>query len=81
MGLMDIYLLLGLLVHVAFLGLTDWLAYHHLMVHGYDHTVLILGVLNVAIFFGLYYLVIVPLRRRVHLRRLARETRRQRASH
>ena len=52
---MNIYLLVGLLVHVAFLGLADWLAYRHLVKHGYDHTVLILGVLNVAIVFGVYY--------------------------
>ena len=36
MGVMNIYLLVGLLVHVAFLGLADWLAYRHLVTHGYD---------------------------------------------
>ena len=43
MGVMNLYLMVGLLVHVAFLGLADWLAYHHLVKHGYDHTVLILA--------------------------------------
>jgi hypothetical protein len=73
MGVMNIYLLLGLLVHVAFLGLADWLAYHHLVKHGYDHTVLILGVLNVVIVFGIYYLVYLPMQRHVRLRRAVRE--------
>lgn len=73
MGVMNIYLLVGLLVHVAFLGLADWLAYHHVMKHGYDHTVLILGVLNVGIACGIYYLIYLPMRRHVRLRRLARQ--------
>ena len=73
MGAMNLYLLVGLLVHVAFLGLADWLAYHHLVKHGYDHTVLILGVLNVGIGFGIYYLVYLPLRRHVRMRRVVRE--------
>ena len=73
MGVMNIYLLFGLIVHVAFLGLADWLAYHHLVKHGYDHTVLILGVLNVAIVFGIYYLVYLPMRRHVRLRRVVLE--------
>ena len=73
MGVMNIYLLVGLLVHLAFLGLADWLAYHHLMKHGYDHTVLILGVLNVGIGFGIYYLIYLPMRRHVRLRRAVRE--------
>ena len=73
MGVMNIYLLVGLLVHVAFLGLADWLAYRHLVTHGYDHTVLILGVLNVGIGFGIYYLIYLPMRRHVRLRRMARD--------
>ena len=73
MSVMNIYLLVGLLVHIGFLGLADWLAYHHLVKHGYDHTVLILAVLNVAIVFGVYYLVYLPMRRHVRLRRAVRE--------
>ena len=73
MGAMNIYLLVGLFVHVAFLGLADWLAYRHLVKHGYDHTVLILAVLNVVIVFGIYYLVYLPMRRHVRLRRAVRE--------
>ena len=69
MRLLDYYLLMGLLVHVAFLGLVDWLGYRHLVQHGYDHTVLLLALLNVGIFFGLYYLVFRPLHRRALLRR------------
>ena len=79
MSLMDYYLLLGLLVHVAFLGLVDWLGYNHLVKHGYHPTVLVLALLNVAIFFGLYYLVIRPLHQRVVRRRMARDVVRQRA--
>ena len=75
MRIMDFYLLLGLLVHVGFLGLTDWLGYRHLVTHGYDHTVLILAVLNVAIAFGLYYLIYRPLRQRALVRKQARAAR------
>jgi hypothetical protein len=77
MKLLDVYLLFGLLVHIALLGLVDWLGYHHLVQHGYDHTVLFLALLNVAIGFGLYYLVWKPLRRSIRLRRIIREGRRQ----
>jgi hypothetical protein len=73
-----VYLLFGLLVHIALLGLVDWLGYNHLVQHGYDHTVLFLILLNVAIGFGLYYLVWQPLRRSLRLRRIIREGRRQR---
>ena len=69
MGVMNIYLLVGLLVHVAFLGLADWLAYHHLVTRGYDHAVLILGVLNVSIGCGIYFLVYLRMRRHVRLDR------------
>ena len=79
MRLIDYYLLLGLLVHVAFLGLVDWLGYNHLVKHGYHPTVLLLALLNVAIFFGLYYLVFRPLRQRMARRRMARDIARQRA--
>ena len=72
MRIMDYYLLLGLVVHLGFLGLTDWLGYRHLVRHGYDHTVLVLALLNVGIGFGLYYLVLRPLRQRVRLRKRAR---------
>lgn len=79
MRLIDYYLLMGLLVHVAFLGLADWLGYNHLVQHGYHHTVLLLALLNMAIFFGLYYLVIRPLHQRIVRRRMAREVARQRS--
>jgi len=72
MSVMDYYLLMGLAVHVAFLMLVNWLGYRHLVTHGYDHTVLLLALLNVGIFFGMYYLVFRPLRRRVLRRRQAR---------
>ena len=72
MRVMDFYLMLGLLVHIGFLGLTDWLGYRHLVKHGYDHTVLILAILNVAIFFGIYFLIYRPLRQRAIRRKLAR---------
>lgn len=78
MKLFDVYLLFGLLVHIALLGLVDWLGYNHLVQHGYDHTVLFLILLNVAIGFGLYYLVWQPLRRSLRLRRIIREGRQQR---
>ena len=72
MRIMDAYLMLGLLVHIGFLGLTDWLGYRHLIKHGYDPTILILAVLNVAIGFGIYYLVFRPLRQRALRRKAAR---------
>ena len=72
MRIMDAYLLLGLLVHIGFLGLTDWLGYRHIIKHGYDHTVLILALLNVGIGCGIYYLVFRPLRQRAVLRKTAR---------
>ena len=74
----DFYLLFGLLIHVALLGLVDWLGYHHLVTHGYDHTLLALALLNIGIFFGIYYLVLRPLHRRLQLRRTARTVRQQR---
>lgn len=77
MTVMDYYLLLGLLVHVAFLGLVDWLGYNHLIKHGYHPSVLLLAILNVAIFIGLYYLVIRPLHQRIIRRRMARHRVRQ----
>lgn len=77
MRIMDYYLLIGLAVHIAFLGLVDWLGYHHLVTRGYDHTVLFLALLNVGIGFGLYYLVLCPLRQRVLLRRKARAAKHQ----
>ncbi len=61
-----------MLIHVAFLLLVDWLGYRHWVTHGYDHTLLALAGLNVAIFFGMYYLVLRPLSRRIQLRRAAR---------
>jgi len=60
------------------LGLVDWLGYHHLRTHGYDHTLLALALLNVGVFFGIYYLVLRPLYWRIQLRRLARVSRQQR---
>ena len=63
---------------MALLGLVDWLGYHHLVTYGYDHTLLALAVLNVGIFFGIYYLVLRPLHRRIQLRRTARTARQQR---
>ena len=77
MRVMDFYLLLGIVVHIAFLGLADWLGYRHLVQHGYDHTVLILGILNIAIFIGLYYIVYRPLRERAQLRKSTRTANRQ----
>jgi len=74
----DFYLLFGLLIHVALLGLVDWLGYRHLVTHGYDHTLLALALLNIGIFFGIYYLVLRPLHRRLQLRRTARMVRQQR---
>jgi hypothetical protein len=69
MGLMDVYLLLGLLSNVGFVILADWLGYKHFMKHGYDHTLLILFLLNVAIGFGLYFVLDLTLQKRVRLRR------------
>jgi hypothetical protein len=63
---------------VALLGLVDWLGYHHLITYGYDHTLLALAFLNVGVFFGIYYLVLCPLYRRIQLRRMARVSRQQR---
>ena len=77
MRLIDYYLLMGLAVHIGFLGLTDWLGYQHVVKHGYDHTVLLLALLNVGIGFGLYYLVLRPLRQRVLVRRQARAAKQQ----
>lgn len=74
----DFYLLFGLLIHVALLGLVDWLGYRHLRTHGYDSTLLALALLNIGIFFGIYYLVLRPLSRRLQLRRRAREAHRSR---
>jgi hypothetical protein len=74
----DFYLLFGLLIHVALLGLVDWLGYRHFMTHGYDHTLLALALLNIGVFFGIYYLVLCPLRRRIQLRRMVRAARQQR---
>jgi hypothetical protein len=72
MSVMDYYLLMGLAVHVGFLILVDWLGYRHLVTHGYDHTVLLLALLNIGIFAGMYYLIFRPLRRRVLRRRQTR---------
>ncbi len=81
MLLIDYYLLMGLLVHVAFLGLVDWLGYHHLVRHGYHPSLVFLALLNIGIFFGLYYVVLRPLYQRIVRRRMAREVVRQRALH
>ena len=77
MRLIDYYLLMGLLVHVAFLVLVDWLGYNHLVRHGYHPSLLFLAGLNIAVGFGLYYLVICPLHQRIVRRRLARDLARQ----
>jgi hypothetical protein len=69
--------LFGLLVHVTLLGLVDWLGYHHLITHGYDATLLALALLNIGVFFGIYYLVLRPLQRRIQLRRRVRAARQQ----
>jgi hypothetical protein len=79
MRLIDYYLLTGLLIHVAFLGLVDWLGYNHLVNHGYHPSLLLLALLNVAIGIGLYYLVIRPLHRRIVHQRTARQIIRQRS--
>ena len=62
---------------MALLVLVDWLGYRHLVTHGYDHTLLALAVLNIGIVFGIYYIVLRPLQRRIQLRRTARAARRQ----
>jgi hypothetical protein len=67
-----------LLIHVALLGLVDWWGYRHLVTQGYHPTLLVLALLNVGIFFGIYYLVLRPLHRRIQLRRTARTARQQR---
>ncbi len=72
MGVMDFYLLLGLAANVGFVVLADWMAYNHFMKHGYNHNLLILFILNIAIAFGLYFLVYRTLQKRVRLRRQAR---------
>jgi hypothetical protein len=72
MRLIDYYLLFGLLIHIAFLGLVDWLGYQHFVRHGYHYSLLLLALLNVAIGIGLYYLVLCPLQQRVSRRRNAR---------
>ena len=72
MGIMDVYLLLGLFANIGFVILADWLGYRHFIKHGYDHTLLILLLLNIAIGFGLYYLVFRTLQKRIRLRRQAR---------
>ena len=74
----DFYLLFGLLVHVALLGLVDWLGYHHLVTQGYHVSLLLLALLNIGVFFGIYYLVLRPLQRRIQLRRMVRAARQQR---
>jgi hypothetical protein len=81
MRIIDYYLLMGLLVHVAFLVLVDWLGYNHLVKHGYDHTLLLLALLNIGIFFGLYYLVFRPLRQRVVRHKLAQQRHREQMQH
>jgi len=73
-----VYLLFGLFIHVALLGLVDWLGYRHLVTHGYDPTLLALALLNIGVCFGIYYLVLRPLSRRIQLRRMARAARRSR---
>ena len=73
----DFYLLFGLLVHVALLGLVDWLGYHHLVTQGYHVSLLLLALLNIGVFFGIYYLVLRPLQRRIQLRRVVRAARQQ----
>ncbi len=72
MGVMDYYLLLGLGANVGFVILADWMGYNHFVKHGYHPTLLILLVLNVAIGFGLYFLVFRTLQKRVRMRRQAR---------
>jgi len=63
---------------VALLGLVDWLGYHHLVTQGYHVSLLLLALLNIGVFFGIYYLVLRPLQRRIQLRRMVRAARQQR---
>jgi len=63
---------------VALLGLVDWLGHHHLVTQGYHVSLLLLALLNIGVFFGIYYLVLRPLQRRIQLRRLVRAARQQR---
>lgn len=79
MTVVDYYLLLGLLVHFGFLGLVDWLGYHHLVAHGYHPSLLVLLCLNVAIFVAVYYLIIRTLHQRITRRRAIRRLIRQRS--
>ena len=72
MRIMDAYLLLGLLANVAFLGLADWVTYRRLVTKGYDSSMLIMALLNVAIAIGIYYLIYRPLRQRYLVRKIAR---------
>ena len=74
----DFYLLFGLLVHVALLGFVDWLGYHHFVTQGYHVSLLLLALLNIGVFFGIYYLVLRPLQRRIQLHRMVRAARQQR---
>jgi hypothetical protein len=74
----EYYLLFGFLIHVALLGLIDWLGYRHFMTYGYHHSLLALVLLNVGIICGMHYLVLPPFQRRRQLRRAARAMRRQR---
>lgn len=78
MTVVDYYLLLGLLVHFGFLGLVDWLGYHHLVEHGYHPSLLFLLGLNIAIFVAVYYLIIRTLHQRIVRRRAVRRLIRQR---
>lgn len=79
MTVVDYYLLLGLLIHFGFLGLVDWLGYHHLMKHGFHPSLLFLICLNIAIFVGVYYLIIRTLHQRIIRRRATRRLIRQRS--
>lgn len=78
MTVVDYYLLLGLLVHFGFLGLVDWLGYHHLVTHGYHPSLLFLLCLNIAIFIAVYYLIVRTLYQRIMRRKTARQRIRQR---
>lgn len=68
----DYYLLFGLLIHVALLGLVDWIGYRHLVTNGLDRSIVALLALNIAIACGLYYLVFLPLQQRFRTRRVVR---------
>ena len=80
MRLIDYYLLFGLLIHIGFLGLADWLGYNHLVNYGYHPSILVLAVLNIVIFIGIYYLIIRTLHQRIVRRRMARQASQQRSS-